>query len=160
MLELQADVTASESVTKINPPPFQLFSFPIPDAGLSIPDIFTLGTTLSYSVGFTSSFQGTASVDFGLSAGLPNSAQFYGDISNPDSSSVTGFDQGIFTPIFNVSELSAAVTVGAYSQPKLSFGISILKTYNVDVDISIKLPEVNVTLTAEYSTCPPLSLIV
>ena len=148
-LELEVNITASES------PKFlqynkQLFSFPIPDAGVSIPGIFTLGATVSYSVGGTASFQATASADFGLSAALPNSAQLVADIKNPDSSSATGFSGGNLTPIFNVNEMSTAVTLGAYSLPMISFGVSLTKIGNASVDVSVKLPEVDVTLKAEY----------
>jgi len=48
-----------------------LFSTAIPGAGISIAGIFTLGATLSYGVGFAATIQGTATVNFGLSAGSP-----------------------------------------------------------------------------------------
>ena len=148
-LELEVNITASESPAALQ---FQkqLVSFPIPDAGIEIPHIFSLGTILSYSVGGTASFQGTASVDFGLSSSLPNSAQLVADLKNPDSSSATGFSGGDLTPLFNVNEMSAAVTLGAYSLPKISFGVQLVKIGSASVDLSVKLPEVDVTLTAEY----------
>ena len=149
-LELEVNITASESPQALQ---FQkqLVSFPIPDAGIEIPEIFSLGTTLSYSVGGTASFQGTASVDFGLSSTLPDSAQLVADIKNPDSSSATGFSGSNLTPLFNVNEMSAAVTLGAYSLPMISFGVKLIKIGSASVDLSVKLPEVDVTLTAEYS---------
>ena len=148
-LELEVNITETENPKALQ---FQkqLVSFPIPDAGISIPEIFTLGATLSYSVGGTASFQGTASVDFGVSATLPDSAQLVADIKNPDSSSATGFSGGTLTPLFNVNEMSAAVTLGAYSLPMISFGVSLVKIGSASVDVSVKLPEVDVTLTAEY----------
>ena len=148
-LELEVNITATESPKALQYQK-QLFSFPIPDAGISIPGIFTLGATVSYSVGGTASFQGTASVDFGLSAALPNSAQLVADIKDPDSSSATGFSGGDLTPLFNVNEMSAAVTLGAYSLPMISFGVSLVEIGSASVDVSVKLPEVDVTLTAEY----------
>ena len=148
-LELEVNITANESPKALQYQK-QLFSFPIPDAGISIPGIFTLGATVSYSVGGTASFQGTASADFGLSAALPNSAQLVADIKNPDSSSATGFSGGNLTPLFNVNEMSAAVTLGAYSLPMISFGVSLVEIGSASVDVSVKLPEVDVTLTAEY----------
>ena len=160
-LELEVNITASESPKTLQ---FQkqLVSFPIPDAGIEIPDIFSLGTILSYSVGGTASFHGTASVDFGLSSGLPNSAQLVADLKNPDSSSATGFSGSDLTPLFNVNEMSAAVTLGAYSLPMISFGVKLVKIGSASVDLSVKLPEVDVTLTAEYSKyrtpTPPVKL--
>ena len=149
-LELEVNITATESPKALQ---FQqqLFKAAIPGAGISIPEIdFSIGATVSYSVGGTASFNGTASVDFGLSAGLPDSAQLVADLKNPDSSSATGFSGGKLTPLFNVNEMSAAVTLGAYSLPMISFGVLLLKIGKADVDVSVKLPEVDVTLTAEY----------
>ena len=151
-LELEVNITASESPKALQFEK-QLVSFPIPDAGIEIPEIFSLGTILSYSVGGTASFQGTASVDFGLSSTLPDSAQLVADIKNPESSSATGFSGGNLTPLFNVNEMSAAVTLGAYSLPKISFGVKLVKIGSASVDLSVKLPEVDVTLTAEYGEC-------
>ena len=148
-LELEVNITATESPKALQ---FQkqLFSAPIPGAGISIPEIFSLGATVSYAVGGTASFNGTASVDVGLSAGLPDSAQLVADLKNPDSSSATGFSGGNLTPLFNVNEMSAAVTLGAYSLPMISFGVKLIEIGSASVDVSVKLPEVDVTLTAEY----------
>ena len=156
-LELEVNITETENPKALQ---FQkqLVSFPIPDAGISIPEIFTLGATLSYSVGGTASFQGTASVDFGVSATLPDSAQLVADIKNPDSGSATGFSGGALTPLFNVNEMSAAVTLGAYSLPMISFGVSLVKIGSASVDVSVKLPEVDVTLTAEFGKYMTLML--
>ncbi len=91
-------------------------------------------------------------MDFGVSAGIPNTAQLTADLQNPDSSSATGFGGGSLTPLFDVKEMSASVTLGAYSKPKLSFGIEIIKIGKAEVDIGVKLPEVDITLTAAYGT--------
>lgn len=105
---------------------------------------------MSYNVGFTSTIQGNATVDFGLSASIPNTAQLTADLKNPDSSSATGFSGGSLTPLFNVKDLSASITLGAYSKPELSLGVSLVKIGTADVDISVKLPEIDLTLTAAY----------
>ncbi len=128
----------------------ELFSFPIPDAGIEVEGIFKLGATLSYDVGVSSSFSGSATIDIGLQAGLPDSAQVTADIQNPDSSSATGWSGGSLTPLFDIKKESASVKLAAFSQPKLAFGIEIIEVGNVDVAITIKLPEVSVTLTAAY----------
>lgn len=128
----------------------ELFSFPIPDAGIEVEGIFKLGATLSYDVGVSSSFSGSATIDFGLQAGMPDSAQVTADIQNPDSSSATGWSGGLLTPLFDIKKESASVKLAAFSQPKLAFGIEIIEVGNIDVAITIKLPEVSVTLTAAY----------
>lgn len=56
------------------------------------------------------------------------------------------------TPLFDVKDISASVTLGAYSKPKLAFGLEILEIGTANVDIGVKLPEIDVTLTAAYST--------
>lgn len=148
-LELEATITSSK-----NPDSLQytkeLFSFPIPSAGIEVEGIFKLGAILSYDVGVSSSFSGSATVDFGLQASLPNSAQLVADVQNPDQSTATGFATGELTPMFDIKKESASVTVAAFSQPKLSFGIELIKVGNIDVAITIKLPEVSATLSAEY----------
>lgn len=149
-LELQATVSASYS-----PPSLQyekqLLSAPIPGAGISVTGIFSIGAVLSYNIGVKSTIQGNATVDFGLSASIPNSAQLTADVKNPDLSSATGWSGGTVTPSFNVKDISASITLGAYSKPKLSFGVSLVKIGTADVDISVKLPEVDATLTAAYN---------
>ena len=148
-LELEATITSSE-----NPDSLQytkeLFSFPVPDAGIEVEGIFKLGATLSYDVGVSSSFAGSATVDFGLKAGIPDSAKLLIDVQNPDQSSANGFGVADVTPIFDISKESASITLAAFSQPKLAFGIELIEAGNFDVAITVKLPEISVSLTAEY----------
>jgi len=148
-LELEATITSSD-----NPDSLQytkeLFSFPIPDAGIEVEGIFKLGATLSYDVGVSSSFSGSATLDFGIQAGIPNSAQLIVDVQNPDQSSANGFGTSDLTPIFDIKKESASVTLAAFSQPKLAFGVELSEVGNIDVAITIKIPEISVTLSAEY----------
>lgn len=153
-LELEATITSSDEPDSLQYTK-ELFSFPIPDAGIEVEGIFKLGATLSYDVGVSSSFQGSATVDFGLQATLPNSAQLTADIQNPDQSSANGFGGGQLTPIFDIKQESASITLAAYSQPKLAFGIELIDVGNIDVAISVKMPEVSVTLTAAYGKAVP-----
>lgn len=149
-LELQATVSASLSPASLQYEK-QLLSVPIPGAGISVADIFSIGAVLSYNVGVRTTIQGNATVDFGLSASIPNTAQLTADVKNPDLSSATGFSGGSLTPKFDVKDISASISLAAYSKPKLSFGVSLVKIGTADVDISVKLPEVDVTLTAAYN---------
>lgn len=52
----------------------QLFSAPVPEAGIEIPTISELGAILSYVVGAQASFQGSATIDTGLSMTAPDTA--------------------------------------------------------------------------------------
>ncbi|KAL8766266.1 MAG: hypothetical protein Q9194_006308 [Teloschistes cf. exilis] len=128
-----------------------LFSAPIPDAGISVTGIFSLGAIVSYDIGVSTTFRGSASMIFGLTASLPNTAVAIADIQNPTQSSATGFDGGSFDPSFNLTALSASVTVAAFSQPKLSFGVDITGIGHLDVALALKLPLVEATVAAAYN---------
>ena len=156
-LEMEATITASTSPASLQYQK-QLFSQAIPGAGIGIDDIFSLGTTLIWNVGVTSSFSGSGTIDFGLTAGLPNSALLTADLVNFDSSSAVGFNGGDITPHFDVKDASASVTLGAYSQPELAFGVSLVKIGDADISVTVKLPDVEATLTAAYGTLPTLQL--
>ena len=101
-------------------------------------------------MGVSSSFSGSATIDFGLQAGMPDSAQMTADIQNPASSSATGWSGGSLTPLFDIKEESASIKLAAFSEPKLAFGIELIEVGNFDVALTVKLPEVSVTLTAAY----------
>lgn len=148
-LQLEATITSSDEPDSLQYTK-ELFSFPIPDAGIEVEGIFKLGATLSYDIGVSSTFSGSATVDFGLQAGLPDSAQVTADIQNPGSSSATGWSGGSLTPLFDIKKESASVKLAAFSQPKLALGIELIEIGNFDVALAIKLPEVSVTLTAAY----------
>ncbi|KAL8633735.1 hypothetical protein Q9189_000471 [Teloschistes chrysophthalmus] len=128
-----------------------LFEAPIPDAGISVPGIFSLGAIVSYDIGVSTTFRGSASMNFGLTASLPNTAVAIADFQNPTQSSATGFDGGSFDPSFDLTALSASVTVAAFSQPKLSFGVDITGIGHLDVAFALKLPLVEATVAAAYN---------
>ena len=46
----------------------------LPDAGISIKEVVDLGVTLDYSVGGDCTFSGSAVVDFGVNASVPDTA--------------------------------------------------------------------------------------
>ncbi|KAI4199072.1 MAG: hypothetical protein LQ348_001939 [Seirophora lacunosa] len=149
VMQLQAVVTATAS-----PAPLQeskeLFAAGIPGAGIAVPGIFKLGVSVSYEVGTSATFAGSATVDFGLEASLPNNAKVIADITNPSSSSATGWQGTSFKPNLEVTKLSASLTLAAFSKPKLSFGIELVKVGQVDVGLTMKLPEISSALSAEY----------
>ena len=151
-LELEATVTSSKSPDSLQSSK-EIFSAPIPGAGITVTGIFKLGATVSYEVGTSVTFAGTATADIGLRASLPNGARVVADINNPDGSSATGWEGSSLTPILEVTKLSASITLAAYSQPKISFGIELIKVGNVDVAITMKLPEISSTLSASYGRC-------
>lgn len=135
-----------------------LFSVPIPDAGIAVTGIFSLGAIISYDVGVSATFTSSATVKYGLSANIPNSAKIVADLVTPSSSSATGFEGFQVTPVFDVTTLSAGVTLSAFSQPKLSFGLDITGIAKFDAGFAVKLPEVTATLTGGFNSaglCAP-----
>ena len=89
-------------------------------------------------------------MDFGLKATLPDSAQLVANIQDPDSSSATGFGGGSLTPLFDITQETASISLSAFSQPELKFGIELIEIGEIDVGLTVKLPEVSVTLSAAY----------
>lgn len=159
-MKVEATITSSDEPDSLQYTK-ELFSFPIPDAGIEVEGIFKLGATLSYDVGISSSFSGSATIDVGIQVGIPDSAQVTADIQNPDSSSATNWNGGSVTPLFDVTKESASLELTAFSQPKLGFGIELIEIGNFDVALTVKLPEISVTLSAAYDedgVCGPGSL--
>ena len=76
------------------------------------------------------------------------------DINNPDQSSATGWAGSSLDSIFEVTKLEASITLAAYSQPKVSFGITLDNVGDVDVVVGMKLPEISSTLSANYGKLP------
>ena len=148
-LELEATVTSSKEPDSLQTSK-ELLSAPIPGAGISVTGIFKLGATVSYDVGTSATFAGTATADFGLQASLPNGAKIVADINSPTDSSAIGWQGSSLTPIFDITKLSASITLAAYSQPKIAFGIELIEVGTVDVAVTMKLPEISSTLSASY----------
>lgn len=146
-LELEATATASKEPVSIQSSK-ELFSAPIPGAGITVAGIFKLGATVSYEVGISATFAGTTTTDFGLTASLPNGAKVVADVNSPMDSSATGW-QGS-SPNFEVTKLSASITLAAFSQVKLALGIELTDVGNVDVAVTMKLPEISSALSADY----------
>ncbi|KAL8726096.1 MAG: hypothetical protein Q9166_006933 [cf. Caloplaca sp. 2 TL-2023] len=158
-LGLEATVTASKSPVSLQESK-EIFSAPIPGAGISVTGIFKLGATVSYEVGTSATIAGTATAQFGLSAGLPNGARVVADINNPSGSSATGWQDSSLTPNFQVTKLDASIALAAFSQPKIAFGVELIKVGQVDVAVTMKLPEISSTLSATYDpkgVCPSSS---
>lgn len=98
-LELEATMTATYGSNSLGYTK-DLVSIGVPGLGISIPEIINIGATLTYSVGGDCSFSGSATVDFGLQATIPDSAQIVADYENQGASTATGFSGGQLTPIF------------------------------------------------------------
>lgn len=72
------------------------------------------------------------------------------DVNNPTYSSATGWQGSSLTPNFEVTKLSASISLAAFSQPKIAFGIELIDVGKVDVAVTMKLPAISSTLSADY----------
>ncbi|KAL8967303.1 MAG: hypothetical protein Q9197_005503 [Variospora fuerteventurae] len=133
----------------------ELFSAPIPEAGISVTGIFSLGAVVSYEVGVSTTFSGSASMNFGLTASLPDTAVVIADGIDRSASTTTGFEGAVFNPHFNLTALSAGVTLAAFSQAKLTFGVDITKVGKLEVGMGLKLPAVEAIVKGAYGLCSP-----
>jgi len=128
----------------------ELVSFPIPDAGISIPGIFTLGAIISYEVGGECTINGAADFTFGLGATLPNTAIVAVNLADLTQTKATGFDGATFDPVFELNSGSATLNVTAFSRPKLAFKIEVVGVAKLEAALQMGLPVVNVALTAAF----------
>ncbi|KAI4254403.1 MAG: hypothetical protein L6R42_007205 [Xanthoria sp. 1 TBL-2021] len=88
---------------------------------------------------------------FGITASMPNTAAVIADVRHPSQSSATGFNGSVFDPNFNLKALTASVTVAAFAQPKLSFGVDITKVGHLEIALGVKSPIISATLTGGYN---------
>ena len=149
-LQMRASLTAKKPVDKLSAK-YPVLSVPVPGAGIGVKGIFTLGATVSYDLAISSSFKGTSEFDFGLRAKLPGTAKVVADAVNSANSAATGFDGYSSQPNFGVHSLTAGASISANTVPKLAFGIDVVNVGRVEVSVSMKLPDVSATLSAEYS---------
>ena len=134
-----------------------LFDAPVPDAGIVVPGILNLGLTVRYRIGVSTTFSGAADFNFGLKATVPNGAQVAIDTQHSDQSGATGWEGSRLDPLFDLKALDASVKVAAFTQPMLVFGVEIVKLAQFDVELILKLPQVQATLTGIYNetgACP------
>ncbi|KAI4088341.1 MAG: hypothetical protein Q9206_004819 [Seirophora lacunosa] len=129
----------------------ELYSAPIPEAGISVTGIFSLGAVVSYEVGVSTTFSGSASMNFGLTASLPDTAIVIADGVTRSASTATGFEGASFDPHFNLTAFSAGVTLAAFSQAKLTFGVDITKVGKLEVGMALKLPGIEAIVKAAYN---------
>ena len=111
-----------------------------------------IGASLTYTVGVSCSFSGSTTMDFGLQATVPDSAQIVADYNNPKANKVTGFGEGQLTPTSVITDESVSANLIAFSQPEIDFGIDLHQAGKMGMAVTIKLPELSVNLTAKSGT--------
>lgn len=129
-----------------------LFSAAIPGAGINVPHIFQLGALLNFGVAASTSVSGVGNFTFGIGATVPNDARVTIDGLNPEQSSQTGFDGATFDPSFNVNQLDGNVTVAVSAQPKLTFGVEVIKVGKLEASLLLSLPKISATVGGIFGT--------
>lgn len=147
---LEATITSDKKLLTVNQVK-ELFAIGVPGAGIAVTGIFKIGATLAYQVGATSNFAGQGIVDFGIQAGIPDTAKVVAAVKTPASNSAINF-LGPITPVFNVKSLTASVNLVAFTQAKLAFGAEITNVGKADIAITLLIPKVSAQLTAVYGT--------
>ena len=147
-LQLEATASTSRAVGS-HPFSLNLVHQALPDAGISIKNVIDLGVTLDYSVGGNCTFSGSAVVDFGVNASVSDTAIIVMGYEN-GTSQATGFESSMLMPVFDIDNTSADVTLSAWSRPEVLFGIDLHKVGRLDMDITMKLPEVTARVSAVY----------
>ncbi|KAL8928983.1 MAG: hypothetical protein Q9208_001426 [Pyrenodesmia sp. 3 TL-2023] len=137
----------------------ELFSVPVPEAGISVTGIFSIGAVASYGLGVSTTFKGSTSMTFGITASLPDTAVVTAGYrsGNPSAGTATSFDGAVFDPNFNLTALAGGVTVAAYSEAKLSFGVDITKWGRVEVEFALQVPKLERSVWGAYNEsglCP------
>ena len=134
--------------------------FVVPDVGLpgwSIPGIFDFGPQFSVEVGFQlSGVKGSATIEAGFTANIPDSSTAVLGIKGVDSSS-SGWVPNVVTqpPSLNI-EVDGSLEL--YARTSLDLGATILSVYSFGAGIFMKLPDVILTLGAEYGKQFPTHL--
>ncbi|KAL8897321.1 MAG: hypothetical protein Q9207_007269 [Kuettlingeria erythrocarpa] len=131
----------------------ELLSVPIPQAGFSVTGIFSIGAVASYGLGVSTTFKGSTSMTFGVSASLPDTATVTAGYRSGNSSAgtATGFEGAVFDPNFNLTALAGGVTLAAYTEAKLSFGVDITKFGRVEVEFALQAPKLEQSVWGAYS---------
>lgn len=64
---------------------------------------------------------------------------------------MTGWQGCSLTPNFEITQLSASITLAAFAQPKIGFGIELIGVGKAGIAVTMKLPEISSTESADYS---------
>jgi hypothetical protein len=120
------ELAISAKGTLANPYNWQKTLGSVPIAGFEVPEIVTLGATLDWNVGYyTGKLTGSASMSYGVTASLSNSALLNIDLVDPGKSKFSGW-----APTFVQKPLSVSAKISldsqVYSEPELALGVSVL----------------------------------
>ena len=130
-----------------------LFSVMIPDISFMVPEMFKVGAWASYEVGGQVTFQGSSTIDFGVTLEVSDKGNLHVNAGNPRSSNVTGLN-GVVDEVFDLKAFSGQAQLSLYSQTKLYFGIEIEEIGRVDIAFIYKMPQLSYRLEPGYGKYP------
>ena len=122
----------------------------IPLEGFKVRFWFSMGLVLSWGVGVSGSFLGTASVDYGVGVDVPGEAILSVDFVYPQQSYAYGWEGSAFTPTFQVNDLDHTVDLGASSQLKIALELQLNKIAKFDAGLPLYLPGLDFNLLKSY----------
>ena len=122
----------------------------IPALGFAIPNIFSIGWTFDWKIGFITMLITSTTLDFGATATLPDDFVIHIDLKAKDKAHTTGSGGLDIHPIFKVEALTAAIKFGVYQQIDMKFGLTIAKIEDTEIALGLKIPMLSQTYSAGY----------
>ena len=128
----------------------ELLTIPLP-AGWSIPGILTFGPNAkvltSYKLGL---IEGTATLGTGVAIMVPDDSLAKVDVLAEDSLDFHGWVPTVQTrPLTLEAEISASAQI--YTKVTVGVGLEILDENGINVDVGLKLPTIDIEVTAGYN---------
>lgn len=134
----------------------EIFSVPVPYAGIEVPKLFKLGLTTSLDAIASAKLMGKLNITFGLEAKTPGKSEIFLDALHPSRSYMRGFHLDA-DPIFHVNEASMTFSISAALQATLNFGIEIPKVVELSTYLAIRAPELAIDFQEVFwSRCFPV----
>ena len=159
-MELQAEITNTEKVDEWSHKK-ELWVMPVPDLGFSIKHLGSIGLTLAYQIGYSTKVLGSANVVFGATSSLPDDAVISLDLKDHEKSSHSGLDGYVLQPILDVKAITGSVKFAVFTQADIRFGMDLEKIGRSDVELNLKIPQLQKRISAGYSkhlTSPVLKM--
>ncbi|KAL6719404.1 hypothetical protein ACLMJK_003643 [Lecanora helva] len=147
---LGVDFAISKKAKLVNQLKKQIFSFAVPDLGATLGEFGEFGVMVNYSVGLDVSFSGSGTIDFGVEASVPDSAEFGVHYRPSFEGFALGWEDVNVDPIFDVKNLTATMTVGPFSTIELKFGLKLKEVGDISVGIPLTLPSLTFTPSFKY----------
>ncbi|KAL8688775.1 MAG: hypothetical protein Q9218_005399, partial [Villophora microphyllina] len=143
-IELEATVQPSVNLLSFEAPmpSIGIPGFQIPGIGIVGPifkPAIVIGTQISSELDFT----------YGFNLTVPNNSSIYLDLTDPESSTITGFPNSTISPLpFTASINNLALTLSASFRPQLLLGISLLaSTALLGAGVFFNLPTISTTIS-------------